>query len=70
MSLKNTRFLILSDTHANDWAPPDAPVDVAIHCGDLTEESKLHEFRHALRMLRNIKADLKLVIAGLDARHP
>ena len=38
--------------------------DVAIHCGDLTEESKLDEFRSSLRLLKEISAPLKLVIAG------
>lgn len=39
-------------------------VDVVIHAGDLTEESKIDEFRSALRLLKGIKAHLKLVIAG------
>ncbi|KAL2162583.1 hypothetical protein VTH06DRAFT_7497 [Thermothelomyces fergusii] len=60
-----TRFLILSDTHAGEGiAVPDVAVDVAIHCGDLTEESKLSEFRTSLELLKSIKAPLKLVIAG------
>ncbi|KAF5139225.1 Metallophosphoesterase domain-containing protein 1 [Metarhizium anisopliae] len=62
-----TRFLILSDTHAEDWAPRLAslpPIDVAIHCGDLTEESKMAEFRTSLQLLNSIDAPLKLVIAG------
>ena len=37
--------------------------DVAIHCGDLTEESKLEEYRVTLRLLMNIQASFKLVIA-------
>lgn len=60
-----TRFLIISDTHAEEFPPiPDLPVDVAIYCGDLTDESKLHEFQASLRLLQNIDAPLKLVIAG------
>lgn len=66
-----TTFLILSDTHGEDMAslwPSNSGslphVDVAIHCGDLTEESKLSEFHAALDLLRSINADLKLVIAG------
>lgn len=51
-----TRFLIISDTQAqaddpllqNVQALP--PVDVVIHCGDLTEESKLSEFHSALKL--------------------
>lgn len=64
MAPKNTRFLIMSDTHADNWLPPSTPVDVAIHCGDLTEESKLHEFTHAIKLLQTVNAGLKLVIAG------
>ncbi len=62
-----TRFFILSDTHAENWTPKTTclpPIDVAIHCGDLTEESKLDEFRTSLRLLNGINAPLKLVIAG------
>lgn len=57
----------MSDTHAENWAPSKMrlpPIDVAIHCGDLTEESKIDEFRAALKMLSNVDAPLKLVIAG------
>ena len=46
--------------------------DVAIHCGDLTDGSLLEEFRGAIRLLRDIDAPLKLVIAGnhdFHARH-
>lgn len=35
-----------------------------IHCGDLTQQSKLKEFRTAIRLLKSIDAPLKLVIAG------
>ncbi|KAK3318266.1 ser/Thr protein phosphatase family protein [Apodospora peruviana] len=61
-----TRFLVISDTHADEFSHPQQlpPVDVAIHCGDLTEESKIGEFRTTLDMLRSINAPLKLVIAG------
>ncbi|KAK0707108.1 ser/Thr protein phosphatase family protein [Lasiosphaeria miniovina] len=60
-----TRFLILSDTHAEKGlTAPNLPVDVAIHCGDFTNESKLHEFRTTLDLLRTINAPLKIVIAG------
>lgn len=60
-----TRILIISDTHGMlDVTLPQQPVDVAIHCGDLTEESKLQEFDAALQLLRAIDAPLKLAIAG------
>lgn len=59
-----TRFLIISDTHGSKFVPPSQEVDVVIHCGDLTNESKLEEFRTTLHSLRNLKAPLKLVIAG------
>jgi len=45
----STRFLVLSDTHGEDLRLRcPAEVDVAIHCGDLTEESKLDEFKTAI----------------------
>jgi hypothetical protein len=63
-----TRILILSDTHgmkfSKDWPQLQSEFDLAIHCGDLTEESKLSEFSDTLDLLREIKAPLKLVIAG------
>ncbi|KAK4458202.1 Metallo-dependent phosphatase-like protein [Cladorrhinum samala] len=63
--LINTKFLIISDTHAaTGLTVPNLPVDVAIHCGDLTDESKISEFRTTLSLLRSINAPLKLVIAG------
>lgn len=61
-----TKFLIISDTHAQFPSRPLSSIsaDVAIHCGDLTEGSKLDEFQAALRLLKQINAPLKLVIAG------
>ena len=60
-----TRFLIVSDTHGESLQhSPDESVDVAIHCGDLTEESKLAEFKTTIDLLKKIPAPLKLVIAG------
>lgn len=44
--------------------PPPEHIDVAIHCGDLTQESKLDEFQTTIQYLRDLDADLKLVIAG------
>ncbi|KAL8825678.1 MAG: hypothetical protein Q9191_004267 [Dirinaria sp. TL-2023a] len=62
-----TRFLILSDTHGMEFGSEDKPLqraDVAVHCGDLTEESKLDEYSASMRLLKDIHAPLKLVIAG------
>ena len=62
-----TRFLIVSDTHGMNFSPEDRPmqhVDVAIHCGDLTDGSRLEEFRTTIQLMKDIDAPLKLVIAG------
>jgi hypothetical protein len=60
-----TRVLVLSDTHGEALQRPvTTSADVAIHCGDITEESKLDEFRAAISMLKAIDAPVKLVIAG------
>ncbi|MCJ1338782.1 hypothetical protein MMC09_004071 [Bachmanniomyces sp. S44760] len=62
-----TQFFILSDTHGIEFDEEERCLhhaDVAIHCGDLTEESKLEEFRATIRLLMDIQAPLKLVIAG------
>nr|POF06244.1 isoform a of upf0046 protein [Quercus suber] len=61
----STRFLIVSDTHGDEVCPGlKQPVDVVVHCGDLTEESKLEEFRTTIQSLTKLNAPLKLVIAG------
>ncbi|KAH0426494.1 ser/Thr protein phosphatase family protein [Colletotrichum camelliae] len=62
-----TRILIISDTHGASSLPGSQPlplVDVAIHCGDLTEESKLVEFQTTITLMKSIDAPLKIVIAG------
>ena len=62
-----TRFFVLSDTHGIEFEREERSshhADVAIHCGDLTEESKLEEYRATFRLLMDIQAPLKLVIAG------
>ncbi|OCT49599.1 hypothetical protein CLCR_07780 [Cladophialophora carrionii] len=55
-----TRPLILSDTHGADFDSENSHVV----CGDLTDGSKLEEFRSALEMLKRIDAPLELVIAA------
>lgn len=60
-----TRFLIMSDTHGDELIhKPVGKFDVVIHCGDLTEESKITEFQTALNMMLEIDAPLNLLIAG------
>ena len=70
-----TRVLIISDTRHKIQclreAPPTcrrrhplSPSTVAIHRRDLTDGSKLDEFRTAIQPLKDINAHLKLVIAG------
>lgn len=60
------RILVISDTHGDDLIhkPITGTYDVAIHCGDLTEESKLDEFRASLNMMLSVQASLKLIVAG------
>lgn len=62
-----TKILIISDTHGLTFAntlQPEEKVDVVIHCGDLTEHSTLAEFKTTISLLKSLKADLKLFIAG------
>jgi predicted phosphodiesterase len=60
-----TRIFIISGTHG-EMCPlyKNQRAHVAIHCGDLTEEPKIAEFRSAIQLLRSLDAPLKLVIAG------
>jgi predicted phosphodiesterase len=62
-----TRFLIIADTHGMHYLPdtkPLQPIDVVIHCGDLTSDSQLSEYKTAIHLLSRIDAPLKLLIPG------
>ncbi|KAI1111719.1 Metallo-dependent phosphatase-like protein [Nemania sp. NC0429] len=60
-----TRILIISDTHGGSFTVrPEHKADVVIHCGDLTDESKLEEYRRTIQLIKEIDAPLKLAIAG------
>ncbi|KAF5020226.1 hypothetical protein F66182_7743 [Fusarium sp. NRRL 66182] len=66
-SLIKTKLVVISDTHGLQFEAGSKPlpsVDVAIHCGDLTADSKLFEFQEAIKLLKEIDAPLKIVIAG------
>lgn len=68
----NASFLIMSDTHgldiheniAHDFRLPLPKVDFLLHCGDLTQVGGQGPYRNALKMLGEIDAELKLIIAG------
>ncbi|CAK7215036.1 hypothetical protein SCUCBS95973_002339 [Sporothrix curviconia] len=67
MAAVPTKLLVLSDTHGGRFPPdyrPPTSADVVLHCGDLTEESKIAEFLTTLDMLKAFGAPLTLVIAG------
>lgn len=62
-----TTILVMSDTHGESisrQSVPKEPLDLVIHCGDLTQHSKLSEFRKTIDSLAAIKATLKIIIAG------
>jgi len=65
--LVKTKILVLSDTHGMILTGklPSQSVDLCIHCGDLTEESKLDEFHATLELLHAIEAPLKLVLLAI-----
>lgn len=66
----STRFFIISDIHTEIFKPDEVPkgaaaaADVMICCGDLTDNSELHEYRSIVDMLSKVAAPLKLVVAG------
>ncbi|KAI5198312.1 Metallo-dependent phosphatase [Aureobasidium subglaciale] len=72
MPTVSTRFLVISDTHGLDvhentahaFRLPLPNVDVLLHCGDLTQVGGHGPLRKALGMLKEIEAELRLVIAG------
>lgn len=50
-----------------NFSPADRPLqraDIAIHCGDLTDGSKLEEYRMAIELLKDLDTPLELAIAG------
>lgn len=67
--LIKARLLIISDIHRMSFSgtngkKPLQSADVAIHCGHLTDHSKLDDFRQTIKMMRGIQAPFKVVIAG------
>ncbi|KAF2876927.1 Metallo-dependent phosphatase-like protein [Massariosphaeria phaeospora] len=60
---EEVKFFIISDTHDAELSKfPEC--DVVLHCGDLTEDGSPESICSALQMLGNVKAELKLAIAG------
>lgn len=61
-----TNFLVMSDTHGKASLPEilDVPVDVVLHCGDLSDCGQLEDYENTIGLLATISAPLKLVIAG------
>ncbi|KAK2050155.1 Metallo-dependent phosphatase [Colletotrichum somersetense] len=62
-SLIKTRIFVISDTHGLRLRYKHQ-ADVVIHCGDLTNESELEEYRNLIKDLSSVKAPLKLVVPG------
>jgi len=70
----STRFLVISDTHdfqfkdairvRGSFLSPVPKCDVLLHCGDLTMMGGVPKYKELLEMLKEIPAELKLVIAG------
>ncbi|TVY87183.1 Metallophosphoesterase domain-containing protein, partial [Lachnellula willkommii] len=65
LSIK-TRILILSDTHGADALPEKItqPIDLVLHCGDLSQSGELASYHKTIALLSSIAAPLKLVIPG------
>lgn len=59
-----TTIFVVSDTHGESFTAPNCEVDVAIHCGDLTETCYMDQFRRSITALKRVKAELSLVIPG------
>ncbi|KAL7266084.1 hypothetical protein RUND412_011384 [Rhizina undulata] len=67
-----TRLLLVSDTHNNVPTPkskspfrkPLPKCDVLIHAGDMTNLGRLGDYEKVLSWIKEVDAELKLVIAG------
>ncbi|QDS67896.1 hypothetical protein FKW77_008218 [Venturia effusa] len=78
MASIKTRLFIISDTHngprgtladpysknGGAFRPPLPKADILLHSGDLTMLGKMDEYRNTIDMLKDIDAELKLIIAG------
>jgi hypothetical protein len=76
--IAKTRLFIISDTHdgfqgrqadpyatkTGSFRPPFPSSDILLHSGDLTMIGTIAQYRNTLTMLKDIDAELKLVIAG------
>lgn len=57
MDLIRTSLLLISNTHGMSFNPTEWPLqsaDVVIHCGDLTDDSKIDEFRTTIQLLKDL----------------
>ncbi|KAJ7931276.1 Metallo-dependent phosphatase-like protein, partial [Mycena leptocephala] len=57
-----TRFVLLSDTHAQRCSVPDG--DVLLHSGDLTQRGTLKELKSTMEWLYSLPHPVKIIIAG------
>lgn len=78
MASIKTRLFIISDTHdgfqgshtdpyskdGGAFRPPLPKSDILLHSGDLTMLGRMSEYKNTLDMLKDVDAELKLVIAG------
>lgn len=63
-STKPARFLTIPDTHGIELPSNLPECDVLLHCCDLTKDGTPSSIADALQALSQVKAELKLVIAG------
>ncbi|KAJ7201578.1 Metallo-dependent phosphatase-like protein [Mycena pura] len=57
-----TRFVLLSDTHAQTFPVPAG--DVLLHAGDLTRRGTFRDLRHTMHWLYALPHPIKIVITG------
>ncbi|KAJ6532768.1 Metallo-dependent phosphatase-like protein [Mycena vulgaris] len=57
-----TRFVLLSDTHAQTFPVPDG--DVLLHSGDLTRRGTFRDLRRTMDWLCALPHPIKIIIAG------
>nr|GAT46669.1 predicted protein [Mycena chlorophos] len=59
-----TRFVLISDTHAQTFPVPGGAEDILLHAGDLTTRGRVQEVRKTVEWLKGLPHKLKIVIAG------
>lgn len=58
------KVVCISDTHADNPRASVPPGDILIHAGDMTDYSRVAEFKEVLDWMGSLPHRLKILVAG------